>query len=230
MKQVVFVALAFLVLNCGFRLSRWDFEKYDKPVYISDIVGDVIDSNEREIYELFPGVGGFIRAVSYLHPSGGYQWEIFTERENLVAVNRDPKAMVILADYIERYEDVTEFRSEFEEKWNIVDYDELGHPVTQEEVDHVVQGIKRLENRMIVGLVTTGCLSGALLGCAIGFRTHSQVGYHAYPDIEISQEAIAIGAAAGTAAGFVIGLLARSGNGEKALETIKEGRRPRVME
>jgi hypothetical protein len=229
MKQTIIIALVSLVLNCGFRLSRRDFEKYDKPVYISDVVGDVIDSNERETYELFPGVGGFIQAVSYLHPSGGYQWEIFTKHENLVAVNRDPEAMLILADYIDRYKLITESGLEFEEKWNIVDYDILGQPITQQEIDHLVQSIKQQGNKWTGGLVLFGCLSGTSLGCILGIEDTGPDD-DPFPNISISKGPILVGAAVGTAAGLAIGLLARGGSGKKALETIKEGRRPRVVE
>ena len=216
MKRVVAVIIVVVwIVNCGIRLGRKGIEPSGKPVFINEDVGDHIDNIERQKYMLFPNIDGFIEAVVYEHPPG-WMWEIVTEEERLVALNEDPEAVLILMDYIERHEEIVDSRLEFERTWNIVDYDILGQPITQKEVDRVV--IKRRSM-----LYLRGCGGGSLLGGSLGFfLTLSS----AIRDLDVKEHAIIIGAAVGAVAGVVTAQLL---NRSAAIRRIKEGRKPRVL-
>lgn len=131
MKHIVAVpALALLIFNCGSRLRHYDFERHEYPVYINDDVGDMIDDVERQAYGLFPGVDGFVKAVLYEHRSGGYRWEMYTETERLFAFNKNPQAVRILVDYLERYEKGFGPTLEAKETWEVLTHDALGQPIS----------------------------------------------------------------------------------------------------
>ena len=54
----------------------------------------------------------------YWLEDGGYVFEIATDGQKFVAVNRDPKAVMILRDYISDYEEISADRTPFESKWD----------------------------------------------------------------------------------------------------------------
>ena len=214
--RVAVVIVVACILNCGIRSSRKGIKRYEKPVFINEHVGDHIDNIERQKYMLFPNIDGFIEAVVYEHPPG-WMWEIVTEEERLVALNEDPEALLILMDYVERHEEIVESRLEFERTWNIVDYDILGQPITQKEVDRVVR--KWIILPVLGGCLGGGCL-GALLGAALTLESDLTVDDHA---IAISA---AVGAMAGAGTGILSGILSRR---RVAINRIKRGRKPRVL-
>ncbi len=234
MKCVVTaVLLVSLTLNCGF-MSRHR-ERDEKPVFIHEEVGDNIDDTERQTYTLFPNVDGFVKAVLYEHPRGGYEWEIFTSQAKLVARNEDPQTVLILEDFIERHEEIVESNSEFERTWDIVGYDVLGQPITQKEVDRVIKQLKKRKSLGLAGCAVSGCLSGCLLGGLIGYSTRERP---QYPDpdwwwenlVDIPEGEIAIGAAAGALAGLGFGALMMRTDAQRAIMIIEEARKPKVVE
>jgi len=226
---VVFV-LALLTVNCGLRLSQYEDAKYENPVYISGLVDDRIDSVERERYGLFPNIEGFISAALYEHPSG-WKWEILTEKQRLVAVNRDSAAVLILADYIERHEEIVTSKMEFESKWNIVDYDVLGLAITQREVVDAMERVRSGRNSYAAGLIGLGCISGASLGCLAGYSARDGGIFtndeYDYNDLPLA--AIGTGIGVGSALGVIVALSMKKITPEEAENIIKIEREPVVV-
>jgi hypothetical protein len=216
-----------MALNCGF-MSKYR-ERDEKPVFIHEVVGDDIDDIERQTYALFPNVDGFVKAVLYEYPRGGYEWEIFTGEAKLVARNADPQTVLILENYIERYEEILESRVEFETDWSIVDYDALGQPITQKEVVHVIAQLKKRKGRGMLGCAVGGCLSGALLGALLTFETQSMGTGHAFPGMEVSKDAVIIGGVLGGVVGLCTSALILRTDAQQAIKVIKEGRKPREI-
>ena len=230
----VMLTLVLLMYNCGIRLSSHDPGRYKTPVYINERVGDQIDSFEREEYGLFPNIDGFINASLYEHPLG-WKWKISTDREKLTAVNKDSAAVLILADYIERYEEIFHSKLEFENKWNIVDYDALGQPITQSELDYVTDRLEKQKNARAVGLATAGCLSGALIGCLVGYANRDTDDIYTQEEAwlslaDVPEAAIGIGAGVGAVLGFGLAVLTIKVDAEEAMNVIKKGREPVVVE
>jgi len=233
MKRVVVVVLWMsLALNCGF-ISRYR-ERDGKPVFIHEDVGDDIDDIERQTYTLFPNIDGFVKAVLYEHPRGGYEWEIFTGEARLVARNEDPQTVLILGDFIERHDQIFESNLDFERTWDIVDYDVLGQPITRKEVERVIEQLKKRKGCGMVGSGMSCCLLGGLCGMLIGYSTRERP---QYPDPDwwwqnledIPEVAIAIGAVAGAIGGFYVGALMIRSDAEQAMKIIKEARKPKVV-
>jgi hypothetical protein len=230
----VMLTLVLLMYNCGIRLSSRDPGRYKTPVYINEYVGDQIDSFEREEYGLFPNIEGFSSAALYEHPAG-WKWEILTEKEKFVAVNKDSAAVLILADYIERYEEIVHSKLEFENKWNIVDYDALGQPITQNELDHVIDRLEKQKDARTVGLAAAGCLSGAFIGCLVGYAIRDTDDIYTQEDAWLNladapETAIAIGSGVGAVLGLGAAVLSIQVGAEEAMNVIKKGREPVVVE
>ena len=134
MKHVVYVFVFILPLSCTYTLSQYQESESRSPVVISERVGEIVNDEERLHYNLFPEVEDFESAQFYEIPEGGYDVEISTEHQKLIAYNRNRDAVLILREYINRYEIIKDSISLFEEKWGIVDYDTLGQPITQDEI------------------------------------------------------------------------------------------------
>jgi hypothetical protein len=139
MRVVAVIVLVFFVLNCAPVLPQYESQVYDreKPIVISERVGETINAAEVEQFGLFPALEEFTAATFYAAEDGGYDVVILTESETLLAVNRDPNAVVILRDYIDNYDKYAKSQESFEKKWNIVAYDDLGFPITAHEVSQV---------------------------------------------------------------------------------------------
>jgi hypothetical protein len=188
-----------------------------EPLLISAGIGNDIDAREREQLELFPDIDGFELAIFYNIAGGGYEIRITTEYGKLVAVNRDSFATEILRDYANRHEEIQHSKKGFEEKWKIVDYDALGLPITEYELNVVASpGF----GKMIGG--TACCLGSFLTGFIIA---------------SISAENEIISETAGNVL-LVAGGLISTGLGviygekvlrRRAISAIKESRKPRVV-
>ncbi len=128
-----------ILLSCAYDMRLGGYFDYERknPFIISIDVGEVLDREEQTKYNLFSGITDFESATFYEIEGGGYEVEIIAGHERLVAVNRDPHGLEILRDYIDRYDELQEFRAEFEEDWGILDYDDLGQSITKDEVTHV---------------------------------------------------------------------------------------------
>ena len=223
MKRIVAIAVVLaLISNCTYSLRHYRVYARGNIIELNNTIGDVIDTEERAEYDLFPDMGGFKEARFYTIPDGGYEVEIITDRRKYVAVNRDALANQILKDYFFRYNTPQYNQGDFEKKWKIVTYDILGFPITQREVDS--------HTKMT-------CCIGSSAGCGIGALGVSFLFAWGYaldrmymydPAADQTCVAIIIG---GTIVGLVIGaLFGRKIDRERAIYVIKEARKPRVVE
>ena len=217
-KTVAFIVVVVLLLSCTHNLLHYRHYEKTKPIVISARVGETIDSEERQQFDLFPEIEGYKSAMLYDIAEGGYEVRIQTESTRLVAVNRDSLAVIILRDYINRYEEIQNARDDFEENWKIVDYDNLGLPITQYELNRIR---KPGSGRMIGG--ATCCIGGFLTSIALAELSVER---------ELVSEDVADIAFFGT---WVISTATGAILGEKilrdnALKAIKESRKPRIAE
>lgn len=219
-KTLVFIVLLALSLNCAYTPRHYLDYQRAQPIVISKLVGETIDVSEREQYGLFKGIEDFESASFYKILNGGYEVIIITTNNKYVAVNRDSLAVEILGDYISRYEEIKNSKTEFEEKWKIVDYDELGQPITKYEINRVKK------SDYTIGCTSTCCLLGLvpLTVLAVGADIASESG----SDVDIKWFFLVIGGStAGVVAGFLEGNRADKHN---ALEVIKKVRQPRIVD
>jgi len=229
-KTLVFIVLVAWLLNCAPTLPQYKYHQYKGiyPIVISERVGETIDAEEREQLDLFTEIGEFKEARFYAIKGGGYVIEIATEDDNLVAINRDQDAVMIVRDYVNNYEAISIDHAAFEKKWGVLDYDTLGIPITENEV--------RLAIKQSRGSAVRGCIAGcgcfSLLGLAIGAGMAS--GASGAPDAPLAAIGLLICFAAGSAIGLVAGSIiyvtTYKKNTESVLGAIKEARKPRIVE
>jgi hypothetical protein len=225
-KAVVFIVVIALLSNCAYNLHHYRDYKKTRPIVISPQVGETIDLEEREKFDLFHGIEDFKSAMFYGIPDGGYEVEIITEHSKLIAVNRDTKAIPIMRNYIDRYEEIKDSTSAFEEKWEIVDYDDMGQPITRDEVNRVKGHGYR------IGCCVGGCLLGlipsAFLGLLVaGFEMNMMM----YPwggELEHPETGLFVFIAGLTVSAVLSALLGNKFDRSSALKAIKMGRQPRV--
>lgn len=215
-KKISVVIVIALLLNCAKIPRHYLNYELTKPIIISTHVGETINLEEGEKYELFLRVSDFKAATFYGINDGGFEVQILTENEKLVAVNRDPSAIDLLRDYIDRYDEIRVLRAEFEEQWKIVDYDYLGLPITQQEVDRV---------KNITGCI--GCAAGA--GILVAVPSTFLIAMTAFADLDVTGW---IFGAAGilVASGVAGALYGRKLDRGAALKAIKEARKPQIVE
>ena len=257
-KTLAFIVLVALIVNCV-SIPRYsvDYTRSERIV-ISERVGKVIDAEEREYFNLFlPEI--YLRPTTYRYKSatlraidgGGYELRISVTTGTLVVINKDPKGIEILTDYIDNYEEIKESKEMFAEKWGIVDYDFLGLPITKYEV----QSVKISESavRKDVSPNKTGMAIGGCLGGLLAYGIIKKAGWGSRHDIAdpgvegafalIDYFYIAATVLGGLTAGMLVGYLAGSfvGNGRAKpvksdideadiLGSIKAERKPRVVE
>jgi hypothetical protein len=226
MKRVTAVMMVMALLsNCVVRVQEQNRPPAEigYPVVPVKQVGEVtvIDAEKGEQLGFFPGIEGFEEARFIATSSGGYELEVVTESNRFASINNDSFAVAILYDYIDNYDEFKESREAFEKKWKIVDYDELGFPITSYEVGSV-------KNRSLPWIFGGGCL---LLGALpIAFLT--MLGGGASPsggefNLAAGSMVIAGGVAASIALGAVIG---NGISNRRALNKIKESRKLRPLE
>jgi hypothetical protein len=220
-KAVVFIVVIALLSNCAHNLHHYHNYKKTRPIVISTRVGETIDFEERKQFDLFRGIEEFKAATFYDIEDGGYEVEILTDHEKLIAVNRDSYAVEISRDYIDNYNEFGKSRESFEKKWKIVAYDDLGFPITSYEVSSV-------KNQSLAwacggGCMLLGALPVAFLGMLAGGATPAGGDF----DWPKGLVAIISGTAAFVALGVVIG---NEISNRKALKEIKEARKPRVVD
>jgi hypothetical protein len=220
-KAVVFIVVIALLSNCAYSLHYYRDYKKTRPIVISPQVGETIDLEEREQFDLFHGIEDFKAATFYGIEGGGYEVEIVTANEQLIVVNRDPQAVEILQDYIERYEEIKDSREAFEEKWQVVDYDDFGLPITHVEVKKVDQGIGRIGYGIGCGFV--GIIPAGIMAFLAGGGNITQN----IQDKTTAYIVFIVVMAANIAAGVGIG---SNADRNYALKVIKEARKPKVVE
>lgn len=227
MKRVVAViVLVFFIVNCAPVLPQYEYQVYEreKPIVISERVGETIDLQESDQFELFHRIEEFQEARFYAIADGGFAIEILTRTGKLAALNRDPDAVDILRDYVDRYEMVNTDRASFMRKWGILDYDTLGIPVTEQEVSILVRQNRGRAIRSGCG----ACVGVSLAGLAIfaGLAGGGGGGEHAALYAGMT---IVFGLGLGIAVGLITGgtiFFTANINADRALEKIKEARKP----
>jgi hypothetical protein len=221
-KSIRCIVIA-LLLQCTYGVHYYDYHDYEleQPIIVSERIGETIDPEEREQYDLFPGIENFTSATFYGPSKRGYAVEIVTESKKYISTNRDPLAVEILCDFFENYEYSERFRQEFETKWAVVTYDDLGFPITQDEIDAM-----RHPTRAILLGATGGCLLGAIPGALIGLAIGFSVEHYGELAVMYAGPGALIG---GAIVGAIGASAARSIDKNNALEGIKESRRIREI-
>ncbi len=223
-RSVTYVLLiVFLYSQCAPR-RYVGYRRINVPIVISDVVGEVIDAEERSQYALFQGIDDFEQARFYAIEEGGLCAEIQTTYHTLVSVNREPQMFMILKEYIEESEWVQSSEELFDRKWQIVDHDVLGFPITQQEVARFSSPMANCGCMLGAAGVVTGVFWFAALLALFPIVT-----YDWEEQSESSEKLFIIGGLAGIVAGGLTGLIVSSVNKRKALDTIKESRMPRVI-
>lgn len=228
-RTVAIVLLTILILNCAPVLPQYERPMYDREhaLMISDRIGEMIDPEERKQYDLFHGIEKFEEARFFELANGGYVLELTTDDEKLVSVNRHQDAILVLRDYISRYEEISADRVAFTRRWRVLDYDTLGIPITESEVSQLVERSRRL--------AVIGCFACCAIPTGLGFLE----GYDANSSGDTGIGAGIAGALGLMAfyAGVLVGLvsgptvyLMTYKNTEKCIRAIKELRRPRPLE
>ena len=229
MKRVVaVVVLVALTISCTYTLNYYTNYKKLQPIIISERVGEVVDAEEREQFDLFLGVTGFNSATYYEIAEGGYKVEIMAADKIFAAVNRDAQAVEILREYIDAYEEIQGSVEEFERQWRIIDYDTLGQPITLNEV----RGVRRnyyscgcSGGSLLVGLIPNFLFSFvAIGGLTIDMFGTTGSGLSRPVPAWISFIAINIGSAA------IGAMMGRRRDDKAALNAIKEARLPKELD
>ncbi|KPJ73972.1 hypothetical protein AMJ52_02425 [candidate division TA06 bacterium DG_78] len=221
-KSISCIVIA-LLLQCTYGVHYYDYHDYEleQPIVISERIGETIDPEEREQYDLFPGIENFTSATFYVPSTIGYAVEIVIEDKKYISVNREPMAVEILCDFFEKYEYTEKFREEFETEWAVVTHDDIGFPITQDEIDAM-----RHPTRVLLLGATGGCLLGIIPGALIGLA----IGFSVEHFGELAVVYAGPGALIGGGLLAVIGAsTARSIDKNNALEDIKESRRLREI-
>lgn len=156
-----------------------------KEIVLSEKIGSVVDQDIRARYNLFPDLifyikdkrndtadVRFIDARFYRLGKGGYIVRIRLDGGVYDAQNTGARAIAILQDYLASYDSMVQYgsRKKFEEKWEVIDYDVLGQPITLDEVEKYT----RVNRRMVytgLGVMAGGMAVGGITGCAIGTWT-----------------------------------------------------------
>lgn len=221
MKRVVAaVVLVIFISSCVARVeNQYSSRDHAPAAPPSKQPGDVIviDAEKREQLDLFPEIEGFEEARLTVANSGGYDMEVKISGDRFSGINEDAVAVAVLCDYIANFEEYRESRQTFEKKWKIVDYDDLGFPITSYEVT-------KTRGRVLPYLFGGGCLllgalPIALLTMVIGGGSPSGGGNMNWTAGSI---VIAGGAAASIALGAMIG---NKISNHGAVERIRESRK-----
>jgi hypothetical protein len=224
-KTLAFIVLVALLINCTHTIPHYfDYER-KRPIVISKRVGETIEPEEREKFDLFHGIDEFKAAVFYSISGGGYEVEIITEDLEFVAINRDFQAVVIVRDYINGHDEILKSRRAFEKKWKIAAYDDLGFPITHDEVN-------RIRRRETPYVVSAGC---GLLGCAGGYGLSLILALviTGMDESEIGTAAAILygGAALSSVVGVITGIfMGNRISKSNAINAIKDARKTRVVE
>ncbi len=227
MKRVVAVVLlVVLVLSCVRTpppIGNAQL-KEDRPIVVSERVGDVIDAEEREQFGLFPAVDGFKEARFYPLRDGGYELRLITEAETLLSVNSWPDAVLMVREYIDDYEAIVLAPEAYKARWSILDYDTLGIPITEDEVKRSIRRNRTRARMSCLGCMGVSCLVGLGIFWGIASSADSQegVGPAAFDGAVIGGGILV----AGIAGGLVLYFTTYKKNPDVILKRIKESRKP----
>lgn len=217
MKKYIFVFLTIVIANCTYSVKN--IKDYEKKEFIilSEEIGEVLDIEEREHYGLLSGIDNFREARIYGQPDSSFALEITTKKNKLIAYYQNPLIIGILIEYIQKFDSIPDTWEMLERKWKILDYDDLGLPITADDIN-------RYKNHFSC-CISGGCLAstiGGVLGAAIN-GTLDDSGWE-----DLSTIAAALG---GCLAGFPVGAIAGYFYEDKyVFKRIKEARRMYVVE
>lgn len=227
MNRATFVMVLMLCVTACTRNIRpqHTFERKEL-VIVSERIGEAIDVQERAEFGLFSYVDDFESARFYAVEGHGYEVEIFAGNQEFIACNRDPDALLIMRDYIDRREVIMDSMPAFEGKWSIVDYDTLGQAITKREIEMNMPIKGSWRGMLMLAGGTAGCIGSCLIvgapSLAIDVPTD-------YDNSENRKKWLIIGGA--TALGGVSGwFIGKEFERRKALEKIKEARKPRLVQ
>jgi len=228
-RAVVIVLLIVFVLDCAPVLPQYERPIYDgkNALVISERIGEIIDPEERKQFDLFHGIKAFKEARLFEFANGGYVLEITTDNGRLVSVNHDQDAIMILRDYIDTYEKAGIDRAAFARKWKVLDYDTLGIPITESEVNRLMERSR--------GRAVQCCLASCGIPAGIGFviglsaQGSDGTGIGAAFAQGMGLLAFYLGVAVGLASGAVVYFTTQE-NEETCMRAIKEARKPRPVE
>ncbi len=213
---ITLILLMTLFLNC---LSH-PYYAYEQPAVISDVPVLTINTEERAEFNLFTGIDDFKEAEFYSVEDGGYVVEIITEDRLYLARNRDSLAIVLLEDYLNRYEEIKGNKVAFEKKWQIVDYDDLGFAITEHELNRFAN----FGRACLTGSMISGAAGGLILITVLRFLTAGK-GADA-PTIVASLVSLTVGLSLSVIIGGMMGVHSER---KSVLKTIKQTRKPSVM-
>jgi len=228
-KTLAFIVLVALIVNCVSTPRYYIDYTRSEQIVISERVGDTIDPDEQERFDLFSGIEDFKTATFYGIEGGGYEVEILTTNKKLVAVNRDPKGIEILRNYIDSYAEMQYSKEDFEKKWEIVAYDALVFPITKSEVNRYSNPATSSGCGCGTAVLITGLSSLVAIGIAMSnFNIFN--GGRRPEDERAANIVLACGIVCGIIAGILVHSKKRASNMKTALEFIKEARKPRVVD
>lgn len=223
------MAVLMTLKCCTFGGTYMPLPVAPKPVLICDVVGDKIDLDESAHYGLFSNITDFVSAEFYHRPppEKRYKIVIVTQRTQYIAYNNEPNTLSMLRDYIEHYDSIAVTQTGFEEKWQIVDYDTLGLPITQGEVNQIASMSPNAKGACLSSAMGFGCL----FGCLMGGESKSDTWLSDW-DLDWVEDAAlgsVIGMSLGALGAVVLIKTIEEGNRSKALLSIKEMRKPQEM-
>ncbi|MDH4212198.1 MAG: hypothetical protein OEV79_12210 [candidate division WOR-3 bacterium] len=228
-RTVAVVLLIILVLNCAPVLPQYERPMYDRKhaLVISERIGETIDPEERRQFDLFHGIEAFKEARFFALANGGYVLEITTDDEKLVSVNRHQDAIIVLRDYINKYEEINADRAAFTRRWRVLEYDTLGIPITESEVRQLVERSRRYA---VIGCLAC-CAVPTGLGLWAAFDANRSEDNGIGAAIEGTMGLLAGYAAVlvGVTSGVVVYFMTYK-NAKSCIQAIKELRKPRPVE
>jgi len=220
------VVILSFVANCAYNLLHYHGIERKDVIIVSERIGETIDAQERTQFGLFLGIDDFETAKFYEVEGDGYDVEIHAGQQTFVAYNRDPDALLILREYIDRHEAIKDSTPKFEKKWGIVDYDALGQPITRKEVGMNMAPKRGWRAWLAMGGGAAGCLGSCLIFGAPSLHVDVPTNYDNSEDVKKSLINLGATTFGGLSGWFMGSELDR----RRALKMIKEARKPRVVE
>ncbi len=153
MKYLSFISV-FLVVSWIPSFNIALAEDQEKVIIISEEVGEVIDTEERAKFNLWPEIKGFISTVFLQLPDGSYVAEVTYEKDGEKEKIRTPQSETSIASvkhYIENYEEIEtpSFASKGGNK--------------KKKIVPIKNGEPRSGAENYAGKIKGGCLSGGII-------------------------------------------------------------------
>lgn len=232
MRRIVsLITVVSLLVNCTHFMKPKREEVVTGPIVISTRIGDVLDTQEREYYGLFPKI--YVHPATYPFESaeffrlegGGYEVRIATGYNVIIAQNRGSYAIDILRNYIDNYEDIAERREAFEKRWNVVAYDDLGQPITKGDVDDAKSLASAMSCALPAGLLLGVGLGVLVMAGVIAFFTNLTS-----PSSDSDGFAVPGAVTLLLGGGCIVGCIGGLAQMSAPLDRVKKAREPKILE